>query len=30
MTLLVKLCDHAGKLLQAMKINPIRDEYVSE
>ena len=30
MTLLVKLCDHAGKLLQAMKINPIREEYVSE
>jgi succinoglycan biosynthesis protein ExoM len=30
MTLLVKLCDHAGKLLQIMKINPIREEYVSE
>jgi len=30
MTLVVKLCDHAGKLLQAMKINPIREEYVSE
>jgi predicted glycoside hydrolase/deacetylase ChbG (UPF0249 family) len=30
MTLLVKLCDHAGKLLQVMKINPIRDVYVSE
>ena len=30
MTLLVKLCDHAGKLMQAMKINPIREEYVSE
>jgi succinoglycan biosynthesis protein ExoM len=30
MTLLVKLCDHAGKLLQSMKINPIREEYVSE
>jgi succinoglycan biosynthesis protein ExoM len=30
MTLLVKLCDHSGKLLQTMKINPIREEYVSE
>jgi hypothetical protein len=30
MTLLVKLCDHSGKLLQAMKISPIREEYVSE
>jgi YdjC-like protein/Glycosyl transferase family 2 len=30
MTLLVKLCDHTGKLLQVMKINPIREEYVSE
>lgn len=30
MTLLVKLCDHAGKLLYRMKINPIREEYVSE
>ncbi len=30
MTLLVKICDHAGKLLRAMKINPIREEYVSE
>ena len=30
MTLLVKFCDHAGKLLQAMHINPIREEYVSE
>ena len=30
MALLVKLCDHAGKLLAAMNINPIREEYVSE
>jgi predicted glycoside hydrolase/deacetylase ChbG (UPF0249 family) len=30
MTLLVKLCDHAGKLLQSMKINPIREEYVTD
>lgn len=30
MTLLVKICDHLGKLLQAMKINPIHEEYVSE
>jgi predicted glycoside hydrolase/deacetylase ChbG (UPF0249 family) len=30
MTLLVKLCDHAGKLMQVMKISPIREEYVSE
>ncbi len=30
MTLLVKLCDHTGKLLQTMKINPIHDVYVSE
>lgn len=30
MTLLVKLCDHTGKLLQAMKINPIREEYVTD
>lgn len=29
MTLLVKLCDHTGKLLCRMKINPIREEYVS-
>lgn len=29
MTLLVKLCDHAGKLLGLMKINPVREEYVS-
>jgi predicted glycoside hydrolase/deacetylase ChbG (UPF0249 family) len=30
MTLLVKLCDHAGKLLSLIKINPIREEYVSD
>jgi glycosyltransferase involved in cell wall biosynthesis/predicted glycoside hydrolase/deacetylase ChbG (UPF0249 family) len=30
MTLLVKLCDHAGRLLRTMNIDPIREEYVSE
>lgn len=30
MTLLVKLCDHLGKLLIIAGINPIREEYVSE
>lgn len=30
MTLLTKLSDHAGKLLSVMKINPIREEYVSD
>jgi glycosyltransferase involved in cell wall biosynthesis/predicted glycoside hydrolase/deacetylase ChbG (UPF0249 family) len=30
MTLLVKLCDHAGRLLHALHIQPIQDEYVSE
>jgi len=30
MTLLVKLCDHLGKLLILIGINPIRDEYVSD
>jgi glycosyltransferase involved in cell wall biosynthesis len=30
MALLVKICDHAGKLLMRMGINPIREEYVSE
>lgn len=30
MTLLVKLCDHGGKLLQSVHMNPIREEYVSE
>ena len=28
MTLLVKLCDHLGKLLMLVGINPIREEYV--
>ena len=30
MTLLVKLCDHVGKLLMLMGINPIRGEYIAE
>lgn len=30
MTLLTKLSDHTGKLLSVLKINPIREEYVSE
>ncbi len=30
MTLLVKLCDHAGKLLMLVGINPIRGEYIAE
>ena len=30
MTFLVKLCDHLGKLLILLGINPIREEYVSE
>ncbi|HTF68538.1 MAG TPA: glycosyltransferase family 2 protein [Edaphobacter sp.] len=30
MTLLVKLCDHLGKLLILIGINPIREQYVSE
>lgn len=30
MTLLVKICDHMGKLLILLGINPIREEYVSE
>jgi glycosyltransferase involved in cell wall biosynthesis len=30
MTILVKFCSHAGKLLFLMKINPIREEYVSD
>jgi succinoglycan biosynthesis protein ExoM len=30
MALLVKVCDHAGKLLAAMHVNPIREEYVSD
>ncbi len=30
MELMVKICDHSGKLLMCMGINPIREEYVSE
>jgi hypothetical protein len=30
MRLLIKLCDHAGRLLFKMKINPVRGQYVSE
>lgn len=30
MTLLVKLCDHLGKLLALAGINPIREQYVTE
>jgi len=30
MTLLVKLCDHLGKLLIKMGINPIREQYVTD
>lgn len=30
MALMVKICDHAGKLLMLMGINPIHEEYVSE
>jgi glycosyltransferase involved in cell wall biosynthesis len=30
MTLMVKICDHSGKLLMLMGINPIHEEYVSE
>lgn len=30
MTLLVKLCDHLGKLLILVGINPIREQYVTE
>jgi predicted glycoside hydrolase/deacetylase ChbG (UPF0249 family) len=30
MTLLVKLCDHLGKLLFLLHLNPIREEYVSD
>jgi succinoglycan biosynthesis protein ExoM len=29
-TLLVKLCDHLGKLLALLGINPIREQYVTE
>jgi len=30
MTVLVKLCDHLGKVLIVMGINPIREEYVTD
>lgn len=30
MTLLVSLCDHLGKLLAVVGINPIRDQYVTD
>jgi len=30
MTMMVKICDHSGKLLMRVGINPIREEYVSE
>jgi succinoglycan biosynthesis protein ExoM len=30
MALMVKICDHSGKLLMLMGINPIHEEYVSE
>jgi predicted glycoside hydrolase/deacetylase ChbG (UPF0249 family)/glycosyltransferase involved in cell wall biosynthesis len=30
MTLLVKLCEHIGKLLFVLRIRPIREEYVSD
>ncbi len=30
MTMMVKICDHSGKLLMLMGINPIHEEYVSE
>jgi succinoglycan biosynthesis protein ExoM len=30
MTLLVKLCDHVGKLLALLGINPIKEQYVTE
>jgi len=30
MTLLVKLCDHLGKLMALVGVNPIRDQYVTE
>jgi len=30
MTLLVKLCDHLGKLLALVGINPIKEAYVSD
>ena len=30
MLLLVKLCDHIGKILAAVGINPIKDAYVTD
>jgi len=30
MTILVKLCDHAGKLLMLAGVNPIREQYINE
>jgi hypothetical protein len=30
MTILVKLCDHLGKLLALVGIHPIKEAYVSE
>jgi succinoglycan biosynthesis protein ExoM len=30
MTLLVKLCDHLGKLLALMGINPVKEQYITE
>jgi succinoglycan biosynthesis protein ExoM len=30
MRLMIKICDHSGKLLMRMGINPIHEEYVSE
>ena len=30
MTLLVKLCDHLGKLLALIGVNPVKEEYVTE
>jgi len=30
MSLMVKICDHSGKLLMLVGINPVKEEYVSE
>ena len=30
MTLLVKLCDHLGRLLALLRINPVKEPYVTE
>ena len=30
MTLLVRLCDHVGKLLGLVGVNPIQDQYVTD